>query len=284
MKKYLLTTGLLTTLFLCACNNEDMLDSPMAEKDIMEKITENDKFVLNITYNGQTYTVNCSNDNDGNLVFLDNDFKYLYENEISHLPNLVTLVKDENSIEYFPSDNEMLKSLDYTLLSEKATKEIINKTRVGFTSIAGRTTLWDDTNYNDRSITFDITYHKFFLWPNLKYYDNFNDKTSALKVWSYIPQNDYVTIDKALIEYKYTAISGIYNPDQSGDTTYSTNDLRVVFLGYHNSNYSGVCFCAVPENDGNPIAYSNLKKYGWNDKISSVILRLAIKGLYTTNN
>lgn len=278
-----LTIGVLTTMFLCACSNDELPDSLMSEKDIMENATENGNFVLNITYNGQSYSVNCSNDSEGNLVFLDDDFKNLYENEISHLPNLVTLVKDENTIEYYSSDKEMLKSLDYTLLPEEATKEVINKTRVGYTSIAGRATLWDDNGYRDRSITFDITYHKFFFWPSLKHYNNFNDKTSALKVWSYIPQNDSVSIDKALIEdqYKYLSIPS-YDPDLPGDTKYSTNDLRVVFLGYHNSDYGGAAFCVIPENTGVPAEYSNLDHYGWGDKISSVTFRLAKKGLYTS--
>lgn len=277
-----LTIGVLTTMFLCACSNDELPDSLMSEKDIMENATENGNFVLNITYNGQSYNVNCSNDSEGNLVFLDDEFKNLYDNEISHLPNLVTLAKDENTIEYFSSDKEMLKSLDYTLLSEEDTKIILNKTRVAYTSIAGTATLWDDTGFHDRSISFNITYHRFFSWFNLKYYDHFNDKTSALKVWSYIPQNDSVTIDKAIVEGQNGEIPGPYDPNNVGDTKYSTNDLRVVFLGYHNSNYEGKVFCAIPENTGEPIEYSRLKNYGWNDQISSVTLRLALKGMYSS--
>lgn len=54
-------------------------------------------------------------------------------------------------------------------------------------------------------------------------------------------------------------------------------------MGYHNSDYSGVCFCCIPENTGQPVEFDNLKRLGWNDKISSVVLRLAIKDLYQTN-
>ena len=57
----------------------------------------------------------------------------------------------------------------------------------------------------------------------------------------------------------------------------------MVFMEYHNSDYSGVCFCCIPENTGQPVEFDNLKRLGWNDKISSVVLRLAIKDLYQTN-
>ena len=279
IKKIYLTV--FSALLLIACDSDELFDSNTKKEDMTPE--NNELFMLNIKYENSIYSVKCTNNEAGDLVFLDESFNDIYKNVISKNPGLTMLVLDNNTIEYFNSDKDMLKSMDFTLLSD-APEEIVNpKTRVGFTSTAGRATLWDDTGYRDRSISFDITYHNYFAWPRLSKYNNFNDKTSALKVWSFIPQNDSVTIDKGLIEYKYNIISSPYDPTLPGDTKYSTNDLRVVFMGYHNSDYSGVCFCCIPENTGQPVEFDNLKRLGWNDKISSVVLRLAIKDLYHTN-
>lgn len=274
-RKFYFMVALLPLFF--SCNNNEEIADFIAEE------TTNEVFNLNIVYKDKEYVVPCTLDKNDNLVYLNEEFKTLYDNEISKFNNLVTYEQEDGKIVYYPSEDAMLQELGYTLIDENAIITAKNgvQTRVATDAIAGVATLWDDTGYKDRSITFQCTYNQFFSWPNLKYYNNFNDKTSALKVWSYIPANDSVKVSTALVETKFNEQPGLtFTPDKM----YSTNDLRVVFLGYHNSNYGGVVFCCIPENDGMVHAHSNLKNYGWNDKISSVVLRIAIKGLYTATD
>lgn len=69
-----------------------------------------------------------------------------------------------------------------------------------------------------------------------------------------------------------------------GDDDYvNTSDIRLVFLGYEDSNYEGDILCIIPEN-GATVKHRRLKSIKWNDKISSLALRIAYKGLYTAND
>lgn len=277
-KKYFSILALMPLFFSCSSDvaTEDM---PATE---VEAVT-NEVFNLNIIYDGKEYNVPCTLDKDDNLVYLDEEFKNLYDTEISKFKELVTFEREDGKIVYYPSEAEMFKQLGYTLIDEDAITLVKNgvKTRVSASAIAGRVTMWDDTGYKDRSITFETTYKQFSSCPALKYYNNFNDKTSALKVWSYIPKNDSVMLSRGLVEGKFNEMPGIeFEPDKM----YSTNDLRVVFLGYHNSNYGGVKLCCIPENTGVAHEHSSLKSIGWNDKISAVVLRIAVKGLYPADH
>lgn len=270
--------ALLPLLFSCS--------SDVATEDIPDAEVEaatGEVFNLNIIYDGKEYVVPCTLDKDDNLVYLDEEFKNLYDREISKFKELVTYEREDGKLVYYPSEEVMMKQLGYTFVDEDAIVLMKNgvKTRVSASAIAGRAQLWDDTGYSDRSIKLETTYNTFCSLPSLKHYNNFNDKTSALKVWSYIPQNDSVMLSRALVEEKLNEMPAL---EFAPDKMYSTNDLRVVFLGYHNSNYDAAALCCIPENTGVAHEHSNLKKIGWNDKISSVVLRIAVKGVYNIAN
>lgn len=50
---------------------------------------------------------------------------------------------------------------------------------------AGRAILYDDTDFKDRTVVIDIDYDTQWAIPNLKDYDSFNDKTSAIRVFNF---------------------------------------------------------------------------------------------------
>lgn len=261
---------------ITSCSNEDILKDETVNKET---------FNLSITYAGEKYDVPCMLDANDSLIYLDDEFRTLYEKEISKIPNLVTYLKGENEIEYFASETNLLENLDLSFVDSVVfcSNAEANKTRsiVTNTDLAGKFTLWDDKNFKDRSISADISFIRYFDHPKLKIWHNFNDKTSAIKVWSYIPSNDSVYINNAFVSYVYDYAM---NPDSyTHSTKYSTNDLRVVFLGYKDSCYGSSVLCCIPDNGG-LVSYSNLGNIGWNDKISSVVLRLAVKDLYIAHH
>lgn len=236
--------------FLIACSNTDLQeDDAVVNKEI---------FNLEISYNGQEYKVPCTLDEEGNLIYLDTEFKRLYDTELSQYPNLATLDCGDNKIAYFRSSEEMFKQLDYTLLDSD--NEASSR---AMTDIAGTVTLWDDTGFKDRSLTININYLQYFACPHLKPAYGFNDKTSALKVWSKLPRNTVININ---------------------GSSYNTDNLRIVFLGYEDDNYRGKVLCCIPNNDGTAHEHGRLKGIGWNDKITAVRFRIAENGMYTPND
>lgn len=244
--------------FIMACSNTE---------EIQDKTTNPQKeiFSLEIAYDGKCYNVPCSLDEEGNIEYLDTEFKELYDSEISQIPNLITLSNGDNKVTYFHSTEDMFKELNYTIVSSNI---MPNESRALADTFKGKVTLWDDTGFKDRSISFEIGYHNIKEWPHLKYPFQFNDKTSALKVYSLIPYNNYVIINNGI---------------------YSTNNLQVVFLGYEDDHYNGKVLTCIPPNslDGitpGEFSYDRLKNIGWNDKITSIRLEIVYKGLLTNNN
>lgn len=209
---------------------------------------------LEVTYKGKTYNVLTTLDKDGNLVYLDTEFKKIYEEEISHFPNLATLALGENKIVYYPTQEEMLEELQLAPISDKDNSVNSRAERV----LLGQVTLWDDTGYKDRSFTFQVySMGAFINIPHLKPLYNFNDKTSALKVWSYIPKEEI--------------------PFPTHDFIMSGPKYCVVFYGYEHQNYSGKVLCCVPENSGPAHEHSRLKSIGWNDKITAISLKACLR-------
>lgn len=242
---------------LAACSNVELQETACSDVDLQELTIEpqDDVFNLEISYQGQVYDVPCSLDEEGNLVYLDTKFKELYDKELSQYPNLVTLDCGNNKVAYFRSFEDMLQQKGYNLLE---TNEGVEPRAL--TDLAGRVTLWDDTGFKDRSVTVDVDYLQYYACPHLKPAYDFNDKTSALKVWSYIPENTTITFN---------------------GKTYNSDDLRVVFLGYEDDNYRGKVLCCIPDNNGVAHEHARLKDIGWNDKITAVVFRIIENGMYT---
>lgn len=215
-------------------------------------------FTLHATYKGVTYEVPGMLDKDGNPVYLNEEFNELYKNEISTNPTLVTVVMDGNKVEYHESLSDVLDVNNIHLLEQAKIPEISSINTKTTSGQSGRVIVWDDSNYSDRSLTFDIKYDDWWAIPQLRDYNNFNDKISSLKIWSYIDSS-------ASIQDKF----GCYYPGSS---------LRITFVGYENDNYSGrvlLCLCSP----GGEHFDNRLGNIGWNDKITA--LRVLITDLYS---
>lgn len=74
------------------------------------------------------------------------------------------------------------------------------------------------------------------------------------------------------------------NPYSSSSKTYSGSNLRTCLVGFHNSDYKGIkLYCiskpsvnetpGLEDSNANHFDY-NLRKIGWNDKISSIVFRI----------
>mgnify|MGYP002624683940 CR=1 FL=1 len=259
----------LPLLFACSDNSQD-------------ELAEEETYTLYVTYKGTEYVVPCKIGPNGNPVYLDEDYKALYNNVISKNENLVTYMKDDYSITYYDSVDEMMKDLNlrFVDLDSAANASMVNgvRTRVASDVLAGRVTLWKDMNYGGSTRNFQSYYTKFYSHHRLSDF-KFNDEASSIKVWSNIPPNDSVYVNWADVETTFNEVPHVETPTQ-GSVKYATNDLRVVFMGYQHKDYGGKVLCCIPSNQG-MYSHYRLSLIDWNDIMSSVVIRLAVDGLYT---
>lgn len=268
MKKNLM---LIFTFFVfVACNSDNDVE---VRSDEPKGI-----YTLNIKYQGNMYNVLCENVNDS-IVFLDKEFESFYLKEIAVKPDLATLLHSDGTIEYFDNIDAAMRSQNLTFW-DSALEDVDNQDVVlrrspyyppGGGASAGKAILWDDTNYKDRTVEITIGFQLYFAEGNLKNSDGFNDKTSALRVWSYINNNS---------TYKNP---GYIYPAKN----YKGSELRVVFLGYENSGFNGRALICIPPNGGvheDPrLKNVPCDSGNWNDRISSCILRIAEKNMFTSH-
>lgn len=266
-KSAILFFSLFLGIILTGCSDtENDVESPSNASKI---------YNLSITYKGKVYKVPCENDSVGNIVYLDSEFKTIYDAELANNPDIATLVLGEDSIAYFQDEKDLLKALGYEMMPlDNSTNfvdpdfpvdfgkylENLNKTNVG------KLTVWDDKNFKDRSYTAEITGRTFFSCPNLKKACNMNDKISSMKLWCTLPSSGVV-----------------YIPNGGDVDKYQWSDLRVVFLGYKDSDFKHSVLCIVLKS-GEYREFANLKDIGWGDKISSIIFKIAKKDEYTSNH
>lgn len=235
-----IVSSLILGIMSCSNSNDELLTSNTGEIG---------EFTLHATYKGVSYDVPGKLDKDGNPIYLNEKFNRLYQNELSTHPTLVTVVKDGNVVEYYEKLTDVMDVNNIHLLENAKVPEVSNVITKTTSGQSGRVIVWDDSNYSDRSLIFDINYNDWWAIPQLRNYNNFNDKISSLKIWSYIDPS-------ASIQDQY----GCYYPGSS---------LRVTFVGYENDNYSGkvlLCLCS-------PLGThfdNRLGNFGWNDKITAL--------------
>ena len=221
---------------------------------------------LNITYNGKTYeAVPTSYDVNGDFIFLDEEFSFVYATELAYDSNWSISITGSNDITFYPD-------LQTNLLSNKI--EIINevimdslnrsypKVQNSLSESWATVTLYDDKRFKDRSVDIVLIKNSKLSWEvsNLGEYPySFNDKCSSLIFVNDAPE--YLELLNSPM---------IYSPEQG-------TKIEAVFIGYDDRNFSDrTITCVVP--------HKSRKEYpslpGFNDKMSSCKLFIAKKGEY----
>lgn len=105
---------IVATAILSSCNNDD-IPTVQNEGDKTRAIETVD--YLNITYKGITYkNVPTAYDENGDFIFLDNEFSAVYQNELANDYDWSISAKDSYNITFYPSLESNLKSNGLTLL------------------------------------------------------------------------------------------------------------------------------------------------------------------------
>lgn len=273
--------GFMLLGFMSSCSKDD--EDPDFERPYDEEegygsgiVTKAGSFSLIVKFEGETYNVPCALENDS-LIYLDEDFNALYKEKISQIHELAALsYKDEQGndvLEYYHSDKELESENGmFNFNDEIVEHNVLTKAPMPMPEPkAGRAILYDDTDFKDRTVVIDIDYDIQWAIPNLKDYDDFNDKTSAIRVFNFLEPNSWYRPSYAVPGY---SVSG--------------SNLRTCLIGYEDSNYGGKrLYCIAPyangQNLNDPSTASHqdnsLKYLGWNDKISSVVFRIITVGL-----
>jgi len=246
-----------------------ILFSSCSENDFTtDEAVPNEQFTLYAKYKGIDYVVPCVSINNS-VVFLNKEFNDLYQNEISLLPNLAVLALSDNVVEYYSTENELQTKSGITFFDQESTSTNEPQTKAN-TFITGTAILYDDTNFKDTEVRFSIDNTLIYSCPNLKNAYAFNDKTSAIRLFNFIPSNSYFGLP----------YSGFTYDDPNG----MGSNMRIVLIGYQNDTYGGqVLYCISTYSSSEDIYKPEtathqdwkLGNIGWNDKISSVVLRIA---------
>lgn len=249
----------LISLGLLSCSNEEDVINSTSVKSV-------EHFTLHAKYKGKKYTVPCVIENDTVIKFLDVEFNELYQNEIALLPDLAILANNSEYVEFYSNSKELLEENNLRILDLNGSNGNNSLTKATG-DLAGRAIIWDDNNYSDRSLTIDINYDLQWTWPHLKTTYGFNDKTSSIKVWNFIP-NDAIVPDPL-----------------NSSILHKGSNLRTVFIGYENDSFVGRALYCVASNSA-VHADPNLKYIpcgsgDWNDRITSAVFRIALYNVFT---
>lgn len=275
-KKHLLSVNLLSILFFTACSaNEEPTPNFGAEND------ENETFELIIKYDGKTYSEQAHLENDS-LVFLDSEFGNFYNSVIKAAPNMAVLTYKDNLdrdvVEYYNNEQQLLKESGLSFFDQTAQAQFESRggeSKPVASGTVGRACLYDDKTFKDRDITLDIPQDLFIAIPDLKVYDNFNDKASSIRVFNFLQPNHL---------YSPGNPNHLLDPTDYSEYGYT---LRTCLIGYEDTNYGGKkLFCVSREAKSIDLSLSleemkqvyhcdwRLSKIGWNDKISSLVFRI----------
>lgn len=243
-------------LTVVSCSNQEEPIQKADTRATNTSVTE----ILNITYKGKCYkSIPTTYDENGEFVFLNDEFATLYSTEIAMLPGLSIFVTDANNIEFYSTLNETLEKKELKLIKNVKFNSVL--TRVG--GIIGEVDLFDDTGCKDRHFPFTITENSPINYiADLKPSPyKFNDKCSSLTLANNLPDVHNQTI---LIDGKSLPCA----------------DVSVVFIGYDDKNYTDrTIVCTAESSRYN--TYNSLP--GFNDKLSSFKLFLAKDGQYYTH-
>jgi lipoprotein len=245
-----------------ACSQEEPLNKETQGNN------EPELFNLIVKFEGKTFDVPCILENDS-LIYLDDNFNQIYSNQIYPNKDLATLVyksvDGKDIVEYYHNAEELETEKgfnNYCQWKNAPTRNGISDP-IGPTTI-GRAILYDDKNYSDREIVLNIDAKNQLLIANLKAYAKFNDKTSSIRVFNFL-QNEK-----------------LYAPFDNNQPFYG-KELRTCLISFEDSEFNGkVLYCIsggfaginTPESLSMYHQDWDLKKIGWNDKISSVVFRI----------
>lgn len=242
-----------------SCDNEE--DIPVSDELMVQSFSSDSINYLNITYMGNTYeNVPTTYDEEGNFIFLDNDFSKVYATELANDNDWSISILDSCNVTFYGSLAENLKSNDIYIndnVKPIEAKTSFVYTRSSYENLA-QVTLYDDKNFKDRHFDFVLSDSIIYTEvANLKKSPwKFNDKCSSLILTNNLPNNPNKTIKL-----------GYYN--------YVCSKIEVVFIGYDDKNFSDrTITCVCPP--------AGVKKYpslpGFNDKMSSFKLFFAQAG------
>lgn len=187
MKKFIfLFQSILVVTLLCftACSNEEVVPQ---EGEVKPEPQE----FLNITYKGNVFqNVPIAYDENGDFIFLDEEFSQIYSQELKDNTELSIFVKDSSSIILYENLQTAFDSEGITLIKEIPTTRIESNgdmTRAGYDDLA-TVVLYDDRDFKDRNLTFALTEsEKSVEVTNLKDVNGFNDKCSSLVLTNNLP-------------------------------------------------------------------------------------------------
>lgn len=176
---------LLLLLFIVnflSCDNE------IIKTDLNDSELEKEFFTSVFIYEDQKYVVPCELVGDS-IIFLNEEFKALYDNEISKHPNLATCIREDGAIEYFSNNEKMRMAYNLPMLNLDAIRKeysennnIMTKARlvdIGQDHIR----LYDDKNFKDRNYGWVLDHaNDYVAIAHLKPIYGFNDKTSSIKI------------------------------------------------------------------------------------------------------
>lgn len=213
------------------------------------------------------------------VVYLNQEYAEVYNSKISKLPELATVMTTEDEVtyvEYLASKEDVEKK--YSLIRIPNTpveleaigtrsKVIDMEYQYSSENVLGYAELYDDRNFSDTMLKCNVTDRGASTCAYLKNY-GFNDKCSSIKVYNKMRLGHHYEL------WNGTTYLGSYDASQ----------LRPVLVCFENSDYNivnnyvykgKILYCIAPATQAfltnNPQVHkdSNLRKIGWNDKISS---------------
>jgi len=279
MNKTLIIVSIFTfVLSLMACNNAD---EPQFSS--LTELNSQETFVA--VYKGKSYIVGVKELND-TVIYQNDSFDKIYRENLSKNSHLAMLayknVYGQDIVEYFDKEEDLCREYSINrLMSENDTtngnqnsspgpRRIVDYIQIpDGSTLIGRAILYDDVNYCDRTLTIDMSPIWQVKIPKLK--DSmykFNDKTSSIRVFNFMNPSQ-----------NYSILCGL--PGDAHSVTVSGGNLRTCLVSFEDTGFHGrvlYCFSSYsnPAASYDPTTAShqdwNLKRIGWNDKISAVVL------------
>lgn len=255
---------------MSSCTN-DVSSSDFSTQEETSETTE-----LIVSYKGKSYFTKVAFQGDS-VIYLNEEFADIYQNEISKIDGLATLMHEDafgrDVIEYYSNAKELEETAGIdTIPGQKEIPLSVNPSDTRSVTdfpitgtVVGMAQLWDDKDYKDNSVVIRCTLNEFQCVNNMKKAAGFNDKASAIKVWNYLNPNTYYKGYYLLANS--TQLVQLYG-----------SDLRICLISYADSDFKGkVLYCVSnPSGDSNPHQDRRLKSIGWNDKISSAKCRVVV--------